>query len=367
MRLLSLLMVSLVLLGCGGSAPASSGTSESSATSGDDSGDSGHHRRRRRRRASSGSETTSAEADGELPLDERTSVPGTGVSIRAPRGSEPSPVGAGFLHTRRRIQMIVAVARGSDESLEGFIGSLTAGAEEIESEDVTVGGHTAHLVIDTQDNGQVELERVWILVREGDRAMAVVGAYTSDRSDRVRALVRASVLSTEWDAAATIEPEVAVGFRLTPPTGLAAEPQVVNTLTYAQPGSSGVSPASGRPSMLLVPLPIQVPAEQRQDFCERILLQTGLVDEDSVVSRATIEGESVSGCEVTGTQTLEDPPEGGPSEIATFAALVFRGDAAFMVAGFVDARERATWSPRFSAAARTVEPVARGGEPAAEE
>jgi hypothetical protein len=360
MRLLSLLMVA-ALLGCGGSAPAAGSTTAS--TSGDDSSSTGHrHRRRRRASSDAHADATSDDDSGdtadEFPLDERVDVPGTGVSMQAPRGSDLAPVGAGFIHTRRRIQILVAVAHGTDENLQGFIGSLSAGAEEVESEDVTIGGHAAHLVIDTQENGEVELERVWILMREGDSAMAVVGAYTSDRSERLRGLVRASVLSTEWDASATIEPERAVGFHLTAPDGLVPEPQVVNTLTYAAPGAS-MSPASGRPAMLLVPLPIQVPAAQRDDYCEQILLQAGPVSEDTVVSRAEIETDTVQGCEVFGTQEIPDPVEGGPSELATYAAIVFIDEASFMVAGFVDVADRDTWSPRFSAAARTVGAVAR--------
>lgn len=354
MRSLSLLIVA-VLLGCGGTAPAAS-TTDSSSTSGDDAADTGH-RHRRRRRASTSDSDASADAE-EFPLDDRTDVPGTGVSMRAPRGSDPAPVGAGFIHQRRRVQILVAVASGTDEMLEGFVGSLSAGAEEVESEEVTIGGHPAHLVIDTQESGEVELERVWVLIRDAGHAMAVVGAYTSDRSDRVRGLVRASVLSTEWDSSATIEPERAVGFRLTAPDGLVAEPQVVNTLTYAAPGTS-MSPASGRPAMLLVPLPLQVPAAQRADYCEQILLQAGPVAEDTIVSRAAIETDTIEGCEVFGTQEIPEPTEGGPSSLATYAAIVFLDTASFMVAGFVDATQRDTWTPRFSAAARTVGPAAR--------
>lgn len=357
-RLLSLVMVA-ALLGCGGSTPASGSSTTASATS-DDSTETGHRHRRRRRASTSGSETATADAEDapEFPLDDRTDVPGTGVSMRAPRGSDPAPVGAGFIHERRRVQILVAVANGSDEMLSGFVGSLSAGAEEVESEDVTIGGHPAHLVIDTQENGEVELERVWILIRDGDHAMAVVGAYTSDRSERLRGLVRASVLSTEWDADATIEPERAVGFRLTAPDGLVPEPQVVNTLTYAAPGG-GMSPASGQPAMLLVPLPIQVPAAQRDEYCEEILLQAGPVGEDTVVSRAEIETETMQGCEVFGTQEIPEPIEGGPTELATYAAIVFLDGASFMVAGFVDSAQRDTWAPRFSAAARTVGAVPR--------
>ena len=354
------LAVAALLLGCGGGAAAATPPATAASSGGDTEEPSEHHHRRSHHGSHGGDDAADehAEADEEFPLDAIVEVPGTGVSMRAPRGSARSPVGAGFIHERRRVQILVAVAHGAPELMAGFEASLSADAEEVESEDVTIGERTGHLVIDTQDTGQLELERVWVLVRDGDRAMAIVGAYQSDRSERLRGLVRASVLSALWDADATIDPERAVGFRLTPPDGLVAEPQVVNTLTYTIPGGAP-SPSSGQPALLVVPIPIQVPATERDDYCEQILLQAGPVSEDSVVSRAEIATETMEGCEVFGTQEITTPTEGGPSALATYAALVFLENASFMVAGFVDARERDTWTPRFSAAARTVGPVAR--------
>jgi hypothetical protein len=365
-------LLALALGACGGGGTAAAtGTATASAdgTAGSDSTDTtGSTPRRRRRRshgsdasadASDTSDTSSDTADAELPLDPPTPVPGTGVTVSPPRGSRALPVGAGFVHARRRIQMVVAVAQGDEGVLHGVEASLGADADVIAEEDVQLGGRTAHLVVDSQMAGEIELERQWILVREGDRAMAIVGAYLADRSERLRPLVRAALMSAQWDTTVALDPERAVGFRLgAPPEGLVAERQVVSTLTYAMPGTAP-TPASGNPALLVVPIPMQIPAAQRATACEQILLQAGPVEEDSVTSRATIAGDDLEGCEVFGTQELEEPAPGGPSEIATYAAILFVGDASFMVAGFVDAHQRDVWGPRFSAAARTVAPVAR--------
>jgi hypothetical protein len=368
----ALVALALALGACGssGTASPSTGTATASAdgTSGGDATDTtGSAPRRRRRRthgegtsadASDTSDTSDASGD-ELPLDPPTVVPGTGVTVSPPRGSRPLPVGAGFVHARRRIQLVVAVAQGDEGVLHGVEASLGADADVIAEEDVQIGTRTAHLVVDSQMAGEIELERQWILVRDGDRAMAIVGAYLADRSERLRPLVRAALMSAEWDTTQALDPERAVGFRLaSPPEGLEAEHQVVSTLTYAMPGTAP-TPASGNPALLVVPIPMQIPAVQRASACEQILLQAGPVEEDSVTSRATIATDDAEGCEVFGTQELEAPVAGGPTEIATYAAIVFVGDASFMVAGFVDAHQRETWAPRFSAAARTVAPVAR--------
>lgn len=356
----------LLLVACGGSSPppaSTAGDGTASASSGDEAS-SGSHRRTRRRRHTDASASADEAGDtgeteaGELPLDPRHDVPGTGVTLRAPRGSEPAPVGAGFIHARRRIQIVVAVAQGDDEVLEGVEASLGAGAEEVEHEDITVQGRTARLIVDRQETPDVELERVWLLAREGNRVMAIIGAYVADRSERLRPLVRASLLSAEWDPAAALDPEAAAGYRLTPPEGLVAEPQVVSTLSYTEPGHTA-SPQSGHPALLVVPVPLALPADRRGALCHQILTQAGPVSEDTMVRQASIEGDDVSGCEVYGTQELTVSGEGGLTEIATYAALVFIGEASFMVAGFSDARQRETWEPRFSAAARTVAAVPR--------
>lgn len=364
-----------VLSACGGGGASSSSTSGTTTASADDGtsstsgGESSSGTRRRRRRShastsgSEGSETetesTSESSGDELPLDEATLVEGTGVTVRPPRGSQPLPVGAGFVHVRRRIQMVVAVAQGDADVRRAVADSLGADADELSHEDVTIDGRTTRLVVDSQMMGDTELERMWILMNDGDRAMAIVAAYLADRSERLRPLVRASLLSTHWDTTVALEPERAVGFRLaTPPEGLVVEPQVVSTLTYAPPGMAP-TPASGHPALLVVPVPMQLPADQREAACERILLQVGPVSEDTVTARSTIDEDDTTGCEVMGAQELDAPVEGGPSEIATYAALVFVGDAPFMVAGFVDAAQRTTWLPRFSAGARTVGPTPR--------
>jgi len=369
-------VLTLVLGACGSNGgTTTSGTttaSADSATSGDASATGTHRRRRRRSHGSSSASGATADASDtsdtsdegdesadDLPLDPPVLVPGTGVTVRAPAGSTPLPVGAGFMHARRRIQMVVAVAQGDEAVLHGVEASLGADADVLNEEDVTIGTRQAHLVVDSQMAGEIELERQWILMRDGDRAMAIVAAYLADRSERLRPLVRAALMSAQWDTTTALDPERAVGFRLTtPPEGLVVESQVVSTLTYAMPGTAP-TPASGNPALLVVPIPMQIPEAQRAAHCEEILLQAGPVSDDSVTSRATIDQEGVDGCEVFGTQELGEPAAGGPSSIATYAALVFVGDASFMVAGFVDARQRDTWAPRFSAAARTVAPVPR--------
>lgn len=289
-----------------------------------------------------------------LPLDPLRAVAGTGVSLRAPRGSEPTPFGAGFVHRARRIQMLVAAAQGGEAVLEAFRRGIDNDAEVISSEEVEVAGRTVTLHVDQQETGQdMLIERVWILVTEGDRAFVVAGAYDASRAERVRDLVRASVLSAEWDATAPLDPEAAVGFRIqAPPTGLVLDRSTTSSVTYGLEGHMS-PPELGSPTLFLIAIPAAVPLAQRDDACEPILFQAGPIADDHVRTRGRIETEDVEGCEVTGWQE-NDGPDGEAVQLATYAAIVYLADETFLVAGVAAEGDRETWMPRFAEAARTV-------------
>jgi hypothetical protein len=299
-----------------------------------------------------GDEATAAQDS--LPLDPMQVVAGTGVSMRAPRGSEPTPFGAGFVHRARRIQMLVAAAHGGPEVLEAFRRGIQTDAEPISTEDVRVAGRDAVLHIDHQENGDLVLERVWVMVVEGEHAFVVAGAYDASRAERVRELVRASVLSAEWRPEEALDPEASVGFRLTPGE-LVLDRSTTGSVTYGREGQI-VPPVLGAPILFLVAVPAAVPLAQRDEACEPILAQVGPVPDDHVRTRGRIETDRVEGCEVTGWQENEGP-DGSTVPLATYAAVIYLEDDTFLVAGVVAETDRDTWLPRFAEAARTLAPT----------
>lgn len=326
-RLLASAIIASLAIGCGGGRPSQPTTPAAS--------------------------TATEEPREALPLDPVQTVPGTGVSMRAPRGSEPTPFGAGFVHRARRIQMLVAAAQGNADVIATFEQGIQSDAEAIETEDVEIAGRAVTLHIDRQETGQeLMLERVWVLVTEGDRAFVVAGAYDASRSERVRDLVRASVLTATWDPTAPLDPEAAVGFRLAPPEGLVLDRSTTGSVTYGVEGQM-VPPVVGSPTLFLIAVPAQVPLAQRDEACEPILFQAGPVADDHVRTRGSIETDSVEGCEVTGWQENERP-DGTTVTLATYAAIVYLADETFLVAGVVAEADRETWLPRFAEAARTV-------------
>jgi hypothetical protein len=273
--------------------------------------------------------------------------------MRLPQGAEATEIGAGFVNERDRYLIRVAVANGSSETLDQLVRSMRSDAEEISTEMITVQNRPARIVVDRQRHANLDLERVWVFVREGDQALVAVGAYAVGSPDETRETVRNTILSTEWTPSVAVDPEVAAGFRLTAPEGLAPDPQIANTLTYLTPGTE-LSPATGRPAMLVVPLPFDVPVAERVEFCTRILPEAGPVGEDTVLARGEIATPTLQGCEVFGRESIPEPIAGGPSELATYAAIVFTDDTSFMVVGSVDAAQRDAWAPKFSEATRTV-------------
>lgn len=306
--------------------------------------------------AAAGGETE-GESDGEAyPLDEAVAVPGTGITLRAPRGSDLLPTGAGFVHSRRRIQLLVAETSGPDELLESFRAQLTEGAEEeVEAETISLSGVEATLGVDRQTNGEMELERVWLYARDGNRAVAVIGAYLADRSERYRDLVMASVRTAVWNRETPIDPEQALGFGLTV-EGLVIDRTSSSPLVYALEGAA-VPPSPSEPRLFVMSIPVAVPPAQRGEVCEEILFQAGPVSEDTARNRHEVETDELEGCEVEGLQENEDPEEGEPDAAMTYAAIVFHDDGTFMVAGLVDAEQRDMWIERFQAATRTLHRV----------
>lgn len=359
MSTVAALIIAHALVACGGARPIQD---ESTVESGREGG-------RRARRAPRAGETAERdpEADEEaededdereervageedFPLGERIAIPGTGVSVEPPRGTQRSASGSTLVHPRRRIQIVVAAAEGDLSIHQQFRSGMRAEAEEVESRELEVDGVPATLIVDRMQQGDVELERVWVVLRDGTRSAAVMGLYSADRSEQLRDYVMASVLTTQVDPSVEVDPEAALGWRIEPGEGLQLVRAASTNVTYSTDGQP--PPGVGAPMMMMMPLPIDVPAAQRAELCPQILSQLVQVAEGADSQASTITGEDLTGCDRSVT-TTEEP------RLATYAALVFRGDAAFMILGSTEARGREPWIARFRAAARTLQPVAR--------
>ena len=207
------------------------------------------------------------------------------------------------------------------------------------------------------DDGE-SVERVWFLVRDGARGLAMLGEYDADATASVRAQVRESLLSTQWDAHAALDPESAAGYRITESADLLPHAEVVNGISYAPRGEI-VTVDGGAPAILVAPLDVDVPQGERSEDCEMLLMLSGPVAADTVVHHDQFSTETVAGCEVFGDEAVDAPHAGGPRRLSTYAAVVFLDSEAFVVAGIVDAREGARWRPSFAAAARSLAWVVR--------
>lgn len=354
MSTVAALIIAHALVACGGARPIQEESAVESA------GGEGRRARRAPRAGErvepdpdeedAGEEEREARVAGEedFPLGERVSIPGTGVSVEPPRGTQRSASGSTLVHPRRRIQIVVAAAEGDLSIHQQFRSGMRAEADEVESREIEVDGVPATLVIDRMEQGEVELERVWVVLREGTRSAAVMGLYAADRSEQLRDYVLASVLTTEVDPSVRIDPEAALGYRIVPGESLQLVRAASTNVTYSTDGQP--PPGVGAPMMMLMPLPIDVPAAQRAELCPQILSQLVQVAAGPDAEATSLTGEDLAGCDRAVT-TTEEP------RLATYAALVFRGDAAFMILGSTEAGGRDPWIARFRAAARTLQPV----------
>lgn len=317
----------------------------------EEEGDGAASSRGGRRRDGAARRARVSEEDRELadfPLGERVTIPGTGISVEPPRGAQRSPVGSTLVHPRRRLQVVIAAAEGDLSVHQQFRSGLRSEAEEIDSEEIEIDGMPATLIVDRMSQGQVELERVWVIARSGTRSAAVMGVYAADRTEILRPYLTTAVRTTRIDPSVPIDPEAALGWRVTPGEGLQLVRAASTNVTYSSDGQP--PPGPGSPMLLVMPLPIDVPASERASLCPQILAQ--LVQTSAAAEQQTIDAGDVQGCDSSAT-TTEEP------RLLTYAALVFRGDAAFMIVASATAAPRSPWLPRFRAAARTIAPVTR--------
>ena len=286
----------------------------------------------------------------EFPLGREVAVSGTGVRFQPPRGSQRSALGSTFIHPRRRIQIVIAAAEGDLSIHEQFLGGLQGEADEETSEELTLDGAESTLVVDRMTQGEAELERVWLVSRRGTRSVALMAVYAAEQSDTLRGLLRASLQTAHFDERTPLDPESAVGWRLPPVEGLSLVRTASTSLSYSPTGSPP-PPNSTAPALFVMPLPFQVPPAQRDAVCPQVLAQLVSLPESVERESGRVDAGEVQGCDLTAS--LEDPA------LATYAALVFRGEGAFMIGGTVAAESSSPWIERFRAAARSVEPMTR--------
>ena len=295
-------------------------------------------------------ETTQASVE-QPKLASLQEVPGTGVQLRPTEGAVPVKLGGGFADLEYRVQFIVGVAEGDEEVQRQFRqGIVRANAEEQDREAVKIGADDGVLVRDEPEVGDKKVERQWLLLQRGDRAMAAMAVYPKDASKSLRSVIKTSLTTLAWNAEAPIDPEKAVGVRLAAVQGMHLDRSTSGVVAYVD-DKLKARPKTGDPVLVVLPLPLQVPAEQRSEACKSILRQTGPLGDEEPEMDATIEQDDLEGCEMIGVKT-----EDVDSPIAAYVAVVFhaKSPGAFLVTGSVNKKAKGPWMDRFRQAARTL-------------
>ncbi len=298
----------------------------------------------------SGSATIDAALTGVRPLSlgDATTVPGTGVTLRPPAGSDPIPFGGGFVSRRSRVQLSVVVAQGGEDLLEAMrTGGAGDAPEPEDEEDVTIGGVDGQIGRDRARTQAGVLERMWLMAHDGNRALGVIAMYEADRASAYRSGIRESLQSVEWDREFAIDAAAALGIALGPIEGLEMSRRSTANVVYLQPSAS-FPPEPGEPVLTVSPLPMAVPPDQVARACPQIAARLVPAPSADVPLEGTIEGP-LPGCE---RLAMMDTEEGG--RVATYAGLIFHEGAPLLVTASVDADDIDTWRPRFASAARSV-------------
>jgi len=301
---------------------------------------------------SGGAATIDAALTGARPLGlgEATAVPGTGVTLRPPLGSEPMPFGGGFVSRRSRVQLSVVVAQGGEELLEAMRTGGSGEAPEPDAEDeVTLAGVDARIGRDRVQTQAGVLERMWLMAHDGSRALGVIAMYEAERAEAYRGGIREALESVEWDREATIDAAAALGIQLGPIEGMELSRRSTANVVYLPPGSP-FPPEPNTPVLTVSPLPMAVPPDQVARACPQIAARLVPAPSADVELEGVIDDGSLPGCE---RLALMDTESG--DRVATYAGLVFHEGAPLLVTASVAADDVETWQPRFASAARSVQ------------
>jgi hypothetical protein len=283
-----------------------------------------------------------------IELGAAVEVPGTGVTMRPPVGSQPIPFSAGFLAMRHRIQIAVVVAEGPPALLDA-VRTQGGGRPQGEPETVRIGDQSGQLGRDRIRTQAGQLERTWLLVHDGTRGLAVVATYEVTRAEQAWPAMRESLSSVSWNRTAPIDPALALGIEVGAVEGLTLSRTTTANVVLLGAGAT-FPPQPGQPVVTISPLPMQLASEQSARVCEQLVARLLPVPSSDIQLEGAIENGPLPGCERLATADAEG------QRLATYAAIVFTQSTPILVTGTVDAGELRRWRPRFVSAARAVRP-----------
>jgi hypothetical protein len=285
-----------------------------------------------------------------LTLGEPAELPGTGVTLRPPEGSTPMPFGSGFISMRHRVQISVVVVVGPESLLDAVrSGGQAQAPEPAHVENVTAGGQSGRLGRDRVATPNGELERIWLLVHDGQRGLAVVGTYEASRAAQLRDGLRESFLAVAWNRQAALDASLALGIEVGPVEGLTPSRTTTANIVLLGRGAT-FPPTPGQPVVTISSLPMQLASDRSDRVCAQLVARLLPVPTTDIEHEGTIENGPLPGCERLATA------ENDEHRLAAYAALLFHEGTPLLVTGSVDARQLARWRPRFANAARAVRP-----------
>lgn len=336
------LLVAMLLCGCGGKSKAPDEPSSSPRT--DASVD----------RHPAGD--APSQPDPQLDLQERdlgdyVSFPACGIKIRRPEGFEKQDSFDGFGQSETQ-SSIMAV------SILGPYSKITAGFTQEQMKgrrwtwrsrhDVKVDGVPGILVhFEQPAYGQVFLK--WSLAFGNEQKTTLVTASFPKSHDReLSARLKAAVLSTRLDRSPPPDPENEIPFAIACSAKLRLTPVMSKTLAYTK---DGVIPAKSPQDPLFIAAPAlaKAPAGDKRQFAERRLRQTAHTKGLTVKSTDAITIDGLDGYE--SLAGAEDAKSGTP--LIVYQMILFDEESYVLMQGLVGTELRDEYLPEFKAMARS--------------
>jgi len=261
-------------------------------------------------------------------------VPGTEVRLTPPDGFEPSNQFPGFQNAELGASIMITEIPGPASKVKLGMnrkGLASRGMALLESSEVMVGDDTALLLHISQASGGEHYFK-WMLVGgTEERAVLVVGTFPDDASE-LSEPIRASVLSTTWDASrpARTDRFEGLNFRVDATPRLRFAERMGNLLILTENGKL----ATGNPRMAVLIVGGSVGEVRIDDlarFAQERLLKTDRLKKVQVQSDSAVRIDNLPGREILAEG--RDAKDG--RAVGVYQLLLADGKSYFIAQGFV--------------------------------
>ncbi len=288
-------------------------------------------------------------AGGEL--QDYVSFPSVGVKLRRPPGFDDGENFHGFQQAATQASILIVSMPAAYAEIAGGLTAeqlQTKGMRLIDATDVTVGGGPALLLRASQNANGLEYYK-WMLVFGDDETTKLITCtYPVSEPKSLGELLKAAVLSAQYDVEVSPETAPDVGFSLTAAGKMKFTKEMSKLLLYTD---DGAFPSRSPENPLFIAgrsLGAPTTSDKRQYAVQR-LFSTASTKISTVTSQQEITIDGLSGYEIIADG--QDSKSG--TLLIVYQVILYDGDFYYLMQGLVGRKRSGEFLPEFKAMVRS--------------